>query len=65
MAANVDQNGVLAEVIQQVSDGSPQYSMNASTYSAKFKGPYSTLKDANHMVDLQLSAALATIGLTI
>lgn len=65
MAANVDSNGVLAEVIQQVSDGSPQYSMNAQTYSAKFKGPYDTLKDANDMVDLQLSAALARIGLRV
>lgn len=65
MAAPTDQNGVLSAVIQQVSDGSPQYSQNASTYSAKFKGPYATLKDANRMVDLQLSAALLTIGLSI
>lgn len=65
MAANVDENGVLAEVIQQVSDGSPQYSLNAQTYSAKFKGPYNILKDANRMVDLNLSAALNTIGLTV
>lgn len=65
MAAQVDNDGVLTEVIQQVSDGSPQYSMNAQTYSAKFKGPYKTLKDANRMVDLDLSAALGTIGLDI
>ena len=65
MAAPVNSNGVLSALIQQVSDGSPQYSVTASTYTAKFKGPYSILKDANAMVDLQLSAALATLGITV
>lgn len=65
MAAPVNSNGVLSALIQQVSDGSPQYSLTASTYSAKFKGPYNKLKNANGMVDLQLSAALATLGITV
>lgn len=65
MTAPVNNNGVLSALIQQVSDGSPQYSVTASTYSAKFKGPYDTLKDANGMVDLQLSAALGTIGISV
>lgn len=65
MAAPVNSDGVLRVLIQQVSDGSPQYSVTASTYSAKFKGPYSVLKDANAMVDLRLSAALATLGITV
>lgn len=65
MAAPVNNNGVLSALIQQVSDGSPQYSITASTYTAKFKGPYSILKDANAMVDLQLSAALARLGITV
>lgn len=65
MAAPVTSDGVLSALIQQVSDGSPQYSLTASTYTAKFKGPYDTLKNANQMVDKQLSAALLTIGVTV
>lgn len=60
--AAVDSNGVLANLIQQVSDGSPQYNESSQTYTAKFKGPYLLLKNANSMVGKWLNAALATIA---
>lgn len=59
--ADVDQNGVLSGLIQQVSDGSPSYNESSQTYTAKFKGPYSLLKNANEMVDKWLNDALATL----
>ena len=62
--AAVDENGVLANLIQQVSDGSPQYNQNSQTYTAKFKGPYKLLKNANRMVGKWLNDALATITTT-
>lgn len=45
--AAVLSSGVLNELVQQVSDASPSYSYGSQTYSAKFKGPYEVLKDAN------------------
>lgn len=60
--AEVDSNGVLSNLIQQVSDGSPQYSVDAQTYTAKFKGPYSLLKNANDMIGKCLNQALGAIG---
>ena len=60
--APVDANGVLSALIQQVSDGSPNYNMNGMSLTTKFKGPYAVLKDANQMVDNELSTALLTIG---
>ena len=59
--ADVDALGVLSGLVQQVSDQSPSYSYDAQTYTAKFKGPYSILKDANQMVDHWLSAALVNL----
>lgn len=53
--AAVDGNGVLSDLIQQVSDSSPQYTENQQTYTAKFKGPYEVLKNANDMVNKQLT----------
>ena len=61
--ANVLSSGVLNELIEQVSDGSPSYNYNSQTFTCKFKGPYNVLKDANRMVDNWLSAALATISI--
>lgn len=63
--APVDANGVLANVIQQVSDGSPAYSETRQTYSCKFKGPYEVFKDANRMVDKWLDEALNTLHMTV
>ena len=60
--AAVDGNGVLSGLIQQVSDNSPQYSENQQTYIAKFKGPYEVLKNANNMVNKQLTQAFNTIN---
>ena len=59
--AAVDENGVLSNLIQQVSDGSPQYNENSQTYTAKFKGPYAILKNANTMVGKTLNNALSTL----
>ena len=59
--AAVDENGVLSGLIQQVSDGSPQYNENSQTYTAKFKGPYAILKNANNMVGKTLNNALSTL----
>lgn len=53
--AAVDQNGVLSDLIQQVSDGSPSYGESLQTYTAKFKGPYEVLKNANNMVNKKLT----------
>ena len=60
--AAVDGNGVLSGLIQQVSDNSPQYTENQQTYTAKFKGPYEVLKNANNMVNKELVQAFATIN---
>ena len=60
--AAVDSNGVLSDLIQQVSDNSPQYTENQQTYIAKFKGPYQVLKNANNMVNKLLTEAFSTIN---
>ena len=59
--ADVDQRGVLSGLVQQVSDQSPRYTYGEQTYTARFKGPYQVLKDANQMVDRSLSAALVAL----
>ncbi|WP_407450906.1 hypothetical protein [Fibrobacter sp.] len=62
--AGVDAEGVLAELVEQVSDTSPSYTEDDSKFISKFKGPYKVLKDANLMVGKEITAAFATIQIT-
>lgn len=45
MAAQTDENGVLAQIVQQVSDNSPYVDQSKSELIEKWKGPYSIMKD--------------------
>ena len=54
--AAVNQNGVLALFVQQISDTSPSYdSQGHMRYKAVFKGPYSRAKDFNELVGRPLT----------
>lgn len=45
MAAQTDENGVLAQIVQQVSDNSPYVDQEKSELIEKWKGPYAVMKD--------------------
>lgn len=53
-------NGVLTCMVQQVSDQSPYYDQDRGIYRAKFKGPYSKLKNCQNTGGKWLADALAT-----
>ena len=55
--AAVLSSGVLNELIEQVSDGSPSYNYSSQTFTCKFKGPYDVIKDLK-LVDMWLATAL-------
>lgn len=63
--ASVDENGVLAEIVQQVADQSPSYDQTKGLYQPKFKGPYSVLKDCSDMGGKWLDDALNVFGLSV
>lgn len=62
--ASTDANGVLTQIIQQVSDQSPYYNWDKGTYRPKFKGPYATLKECQNTGGKWLNEALATFGIS-
>ena len=45
MAAQTDENGVLAQIVQQVSDNSPYIDKDSGELIEKWKGPYAIMKD--------------------
>lgn len=63
--AAVLSSGVLNELVEQVTDGSPSYNYTSQTFTCKFKGPYSILKDANQMVDNWLTTALHALSINV
>lgn len=67
---NVDENGVLAQLVKQPYDNSPSEDRSGCSYSEKFKGPYETTKEVLSLIKIgdtitQVHTTLSSnIGLT-